>query len=408
MRILVIHQYYLRPGDSGGSRFNEMTRMWREAGHEVEVIAGQVHYASGERPRTYVGKLAVLEEQNGVRVWRSYTPSTFHRSIRGRMLAFAGFALGATATLLWHAKRADVVIATSPSLLVLLPGLVARLALRTPLVFEVRDLWPESAVATGVLSARSPLTKALYGLEALGYRLANKIVVLTPAFKEDIVRRGLAPAEKIELIPNGADLELFQPGPPDPAVREKYGWGERFVVLYSGAHGIANHLSQYLETAELLKEREDILLVSVGDGPQRASLMAETERRGLRNLQWLPAVPKEEMPSLIRAADVGAAILKKVDTFKTVYPNKIFDYMACGRPVLCAIDGVARKLVEEAGAGVFVEPENPKDFAAKIVEMAEDPVQRSEMGQRARSYVPQHFSRTALAKRYGVLLAESV
>jgi len=172
-------------------------------------------------------------------------------------------------------------------------------------------------------------------------------------------------------------------------------------VLYAGAHGIANHLWQYIDAAELLQDRDDILLVSVGDGPQKQALVEETKRRGLKNLQWIDGVPKPRLIQLLKAADAGMAILKRTDTFKTVYPNKVFDYMACGRPVLCVIDGVARELVETAGAGYFVEPEQPEDFNDKIRALAAlSRAQRKAMGKRGRKYVEEHFSRDALAKRY--------
>lgn len=401
MHIVVIHQYFLRPGESGGSRFNEMTRFWVEQGHQVTVIAGQVHYASGDKDAAYHNRAVVEEWQDGVRVLRAYTPSSFHRSILGRMWAFAGFGLAASLALVTHVRDADVVLATSPSLLVLLPGLLAKWGRGWPLVFEVRDLWPESAVSTGVLSPNSPITRIAYALEHAGYASADIINVLTPAFRENILARGLASPDNIVFIPNGADVELFTPDPAPAALREELGWGDKFVVLYAGAHGIANHLWQYIDAAERLAHRDDILLASVGGGPQKAALVEETQRRGLSNLQWLDAVPKEQMPDLVRSADVGAAILKRVETFKTVYPNKIFDYMSCARPVLLAIDGVARELVtQDARSGVYAEPERPDDLAAKIEWMADHPDELAAMGQRGRRFVEDHFARPVLAKRY--------
>lgn len=401
MKIVVIHQYFLRPESAGGSRFNEMTRYWTEQGHEVTVIAGQIDYTSGETAAEYKGKFVAEEIQDGVRVLRVYTPGAMHKSIVGRMWAFAGFGVSSSLALMSHLRGADVVVATSPSLLVLMPGLVAKWVRRWPLVFEIRDLWPESAISTGVLSESSPITKFAYALEKAGYRSADRINVLTPAFRENLLAREMALDSKIVFIPNGADIDLFQPGDSDPAVRERYGWGDKFVVLYAGAHGIANHLWQYIDAAELLKDREDILLVSVGDGPQKAALIEETERRRLKNMQWIDAVSKVEMPGLLRSANTGAAILKRVETFKTVYPNKVFDYMSCERPVLLAIDGVARELVvDQADAGVFAEPERPEELADKIRWMADNPDELKAMGKRGRKYVEEHFSRPALAQKY--------
>jgi glycosyltransferase involved in cell wall biosynthesis len=406
VRITVIHQYFLRPGESGGSRFNEMTRFWKEAGHEVTVIAGQVHYATGVRAPEYRGRWIVEEDAGGVRVLRCYTPGTYHKGTAGRILAFLGFLLSSVWAVLFRVGRPDVVVATSPPLITAVPGIAAKRLLRVPLVFEVRDLWPESAVTTGVLRERGWFTRMLFRLEAAAYREADRINVLTPAFRENILARGLADPGKIVFIPNGADLDTFSPGPRDNGVRRDRGWGNRFVALYAGAHGKANHLGQLIDAAERLLG-EDVLLVTVGDGPERQSLAEEARRRDLDNIQFLGPVPKERMADFVRAADVGLAVLKKVDTFKTVYPNKVFDYMACERPVLVAIDGVARDLVEkEAAAGLFAEPEDAGAIAAQILRLKSNPDLCARMGTNGGAFVRQHFSREALAARYEEILSD--
>jgi len=408
MKIAVIHQYFLRPGESGGSRFNELTRFWRRAGHEVTVVAGQVHYATGERAPEYRGRWIVEEDLDGVRILRCYTPGTYHNGTIGRMWAFFGYLLSSCWAVLFRIRKAEVVVATSPPLVTAVPGLLAKRLRGWPLVFEVRDLWPESAVATGVLRENSVFTKGMYRLEAAAYRSADRINVLTPAFRENIVARGLAPKDRIVFVPNGADLDLFAPGPRDNEVRRRHGWGNIFVALYAGAHGKANCLRQLIDAAELLRE-EEVLLISVGEGPERHELAEEATRRGLSNVSFLGAVSKEEMPAYVQAADVGMAVLKRVDTFKTVYPNKVFDYMACERPVLVAIDGVARRLVEEeAHAGLFAEPENAKEIAERILQLKANPGLCREFGRAGRKYVLDNFSREVLAARYERILADLV
>lgn len=408
MKILVIHQYYLMPGRSGGSRFNEMARLWAKAGHEVTVIAGTVDYLTGEKPDCYRGRWITKERDGDVTVWRCHVSDAYNRSYRGRMWAYLSFTLSA-ATAGCMAARPDVIIATSPPLVVAVAGwLAARCAWKpVPWVFEVRDLWPESAVTTGVLSANSPLTRALYTLERLAYRTARRITVLTPAFKDDIVRRGLAKPEKITLIPNGADLENFRPATRDNAVRREYNWDQRIVFLYAGAHGRANALSQLIHAADHLRDRPDILIACIGDGPERTSLEAEARRRSLCNIAFYGAQPKSRMCDFINAADCGAAVLQDNPSFRTVYPNKVFDYMACARPAVLAIDGVARKLVcEEARAGVFAAPENPPALAAAMRFLADHPEERSEMGQRGCHWVHANASRSVLAARYLDMLSE--
>lgn len=402
MKILVVHQYYLFPGQPGGSRFNEMAKAWAEAGHDVAVITGTVNYATGETPEACRGRWITRDRDGDVRVWRCHVPSSYSRGYLGRMWAFLGWTLSATLAA-FRAGVPDVVVATSPPLIAAIPGwILARLRGRpVPWVFEIRDLWPESAVTTGVLRSGSWLTRLLYRLEAWACRGANRINVLTPAFREDLLRRGLTTSDRIVFVPNGADTDLFSPGPRDNAVRRDLGWKDRFVLMYAGAHGRANAVGQLVEAAALLRERRDILIACVGDGPERERWADEARRHGLDNIVFHGPQPKDRMPEIVRACDAGAAVLQDNPTFRTVYPNKVFDYMACGRPTLLAIDGAARTLMcDESQAGVFAKPENAADLAEKIVWLADHPESRAEMGRRGVDYVRANFTRRALATRY--------
>ena len=400
MKILVVHQYYLQAGEPGGSRFNEFARLWSAAGHDVTVVAGIVNYTTGEVPERHRGRWVTAETDGPVSVWRCYVPRSYSRGYAGRMWAFFGFTLSA-ATAVLRSGPADVVIATSPPLVTPLPGWLAARAKGAKLVFEIRDLWPESAITTGVVREGSLLARLLYRLERWACRVADRVNVLTPAFRDDLVKRGLAPAGKICFVPNGADLDLFAPGPRDSEARREMGWGDRFVVMYAGAHGRANAVRQLLDAAELLRDRPDILVATVGDGPERPALEAEARARRLDNVMFCGPQPKARMPSFVNGCDVGAAVLQDNPTFRTVYPNKVFDYMACSRPTLLAIDGVARELVcGQAGAGVFAPPEKPAAIAAAIRGLADDPAGRAEMGRRGREWVVANASRESLARRY--------
>lgn len=408
MKILVVHQHYLMPGQPGGSRFNEFGRLWSEAGHDVTVVAGTVNYATGQSPEKYRGRWVTRESDGPVTVLRAHVPTTYSRGYAGRMWAFGGFtASAATAAAL--ASKADIVIATSPPLVAAPPGWMAAKKNRAPFIFEIRDLWPESAVTTGVISKNSPLTRGLYSLERWACRVADRINVLTPAFRDDLIRRGLAPSEKIVFVPNGADLDAFSPGPRDNDVRRRLGWGDRFVVMYAGAHGRANAVGQLVDAALLLKDRPDILIALVGDGTERSAVEDRVRSLGLTNIMVCGPQPKSDMPAFVLAADAGAAVLQNNPTFRTVYPNKVFDYMACERPTLLAIDGVARTLVcDEARAGVFAEPENAQALAQAIRRLADSPREREEMGRRGREWVQQNASRDALASRYLGIMEELV
>ncbi len=411
MRIALIHQYYLRPGQAGGSRFNEMARWWSEQGCEVWVVAGQVEYASGEKSSDYKGVRPWVREDDGpVKVLRAYTPDTYHRTFLGRALSLVGFGVSAT-TALAALPPCDVIVATSPPLTVAFAGVAARVLRGWPLVFEVRDLWPESAVATDVLSRDSVVTRALYRLEKLANGMASHTVALTPAIAASTIARGLQTPEHTSLIPNGADA-AFLAAPFDKrdrdALRESLGWRDRFVVLYAGAHGVANHLEQLLDVAECLRDDPRIQLAAIGDGPKKVALVAASKRRGLRNLAWLDPVSHDQIHRYFDAADCAAAVLKKTPTFETVYPNKVFEGMARARPILCVVDGVARALVEEHGAGVFARPEDPGEIARVIRALAADPEEARKMGERGRELVLARFQRRELAMRYLDLLEQVV
>lgn len=400
MRILVVHQYYLLPGQPGGSRFNEMCRLWCAAGHDVDVIAGTVNYATGERPARYARRLVTREHDGPVTVYRCHVPKTYNRGYVGRAWAFVGFMFSACCAVLF-ARRPDVVIASSPPLTVSVPGRLASLLYRVPMVFEVRDLWPESAVTTGVVSREGRLARMLYGLERWAYRRSSLVNVLTPAFRDDLLARTLVPASRIVVVPNGADVSLFQPRVASDDIRRELGWGERVVAVYAGAHGKANAIGQLVEAAARLRDRQDILIATIGDGPERMHWQAEAASRGLDNIRFHGAQAKERMPEILSAADIGVAVLQANPTFRTVYPNKVFDYMACERPIVIAIDGIAREMVcEQARAGIYAPAENGAAIAQAIVQLADDPDLRIRLGRSGNTWVTANATREILAARY--------
>jgi glycosyltransferase involved in cell wall biosynthesis len=402
MRILLIHQYFLEDNDGGGSRWNEMSRFWQAAGHEVTVIAGMVHYM-GHRPDKYRGKCFLREtNQDGVQVIRCHVSESYNKSFVGRLWAYFSFTFSGIWGGLRYAKgHYDVIVVTSPPLFVGITAYVLSVLKRTPFVFEIRDLWPESAIDTGVLTS-GILIKFAYWFEKFIYRKATLINVLTPAFREKLLTKKGIPDHKIIFIPNAADFSLSDEllTSFDAAqFKKEHDLEGKFVVTYVGAHGVANHLVQVLDTAELLRDT-NVLFLLIGDGMMKKDLMAESQRRGLSNVRFINSVPKKEVFNYILASDVGASVLKKVDTFKTVYSNKTFDYMACQKPILMAIDGVSRQLVEEAQAGVYVEPENPSDFAQKIRMYLKNPDLGHVHGQNGYRYAKENFDRAVLAEAY--------
>lgn len=398
---MIVHQYFLGKDDAGGSRWNQFAKYWAEAGHEITILAGTVHYNSGEKPEKYKHRFVVREEiQPGVTVFRCYVSESYNKSFLGRAWGYVSFALSSTYAGLCRAKRPDVIIATSPPLTVANTMSWLKFWRRRPVVFEVRDLWPESALDTGVIRP-GRLSNMLFRLERKAYQKADWINVLTPAFEETLIKKKGVSPNKISMIPNGADLDIMTPGERDNEVRRALGLQGKFVVSYFGAHGRANRLGQLLDVAEKIRSSlPDVRIMLVGDGMEKPQLVEDAQRRGLSNVVFVNSVAKDKVCQYINASDVCTAVLMRNDTFKTVYPNKVFDYMSCRRPIIIAIDGVARKLVEEAEAGLFAEPEDPDAFVQVLRKMVSDPAMCAQMGARGYRYAVEHYSRAAMAEKY--------
>ncbi len=407
MNILLIHQYYLGKDEGGGSRFNELTRLWAEEGHKITVIAGMVHYATGIKKQEYKGKFT-LEESilPGVRVIRCHVSEAYNKSFVGRLWAYFSFVFSSVYAGIFKASgKHDVILVTSPPLFVGITGYILSTLKKVPFVFEVRDLWPESAIDTGVLT-NSFLIKISYLFENLIYKKASLINVLTPAFKNKLIKSKNVNSNKIIFIPNAADFTIAEKVAANfdrDEFRKLNGFDDNLVIIYVGAHGVANHLIQFINTAEILKE-EKVLFISLGAGMQHSYLKNEVIKRGLTNIRFLDPVPKEEVFKYIIASDIGASILKKVDTFKTVYSNKTFDYMACRKPVLMVIDGVSRELIEKAECGLYVEPENPVEFADKIFYYLKNINLLEQHGNNGYLYAKKYFDRQNLADEYSAQL----
>ncbi|WP_082217429.1 glycosyltransferase family 4 protein [Dyadobacter psychrophilus] len=402
MHIFLIHQYFLEDDDGGGSRWNEISRIWINEGHKVTVLAGMGHYMHLETDR-YEGKFFIKHtNRDNVKVVRCYVSRPSGPDFTSRLFAQFSFVFSAIWGGAFYAKdKYDMVLCTSPPLFVGVAGLIISWMKRIDFVLEIRDLWPESAVETGVLKSKT-FIRAAFWLERVLYKRAKAINVLTPAFKAVLVGGKNVNADKLWLIPNAADFVLSnQVGRTFEriAFRKELGLNNRFIIVYVGAHGLANHLIQIIETADLLKNTAAHFLF-VGDGTEKEHLMAESRRRNLHNVSFIDTVSKTDVFKYIFAADAGASVLKKTDVFKTVYSNKTFDYFACGKPVLLAIDGISRELIEMAEAGMFVEPENPKDLAEKILKYIADPGLASLHGSNGHAYARKHFDRELLAREY--------
>jgi glycosyltransferase involved in cell wall biosynthesis len=389
MHILLIHQAFASLDDPGGTRHYEFARMLAARGDQVTIIASSVNYITGAR--TSRGQAA--REPDGVTILRANVYAAHHKSFVHRMLAFFSFMVASFWIGLW-VTEVDLVWGTSPPIF---QGVTAWLLARlkgAKFLFEVRDLWPQFAIAVGVVN-HPALILASEWLEKFLYRQADCIMVNSPGFVSHVRTLG---ERRVELIPNGADPAMFNPAANGAEFRRTHGLGNKFVALYAGAHGLSNDLQIVIEAARLL-QGANIQIVLVGDGKEKPALVASAAALGLRTVTFVPSMPKREMPEILAAADACIAILKPLEEYRTTYPNKVFDYMAAGRPVVLAIDGVIREVVEAADCGLFVQPGNPSALADGIRSLAADPDRARRMGLNGRRYVQENLNREKIAAK---------
>lgn len=403
MRILLIHQYFLEKNDGGGSRFNEMSKSWAAQGHDITVLSGMVHYSTGKKMPRYKGKFTFKDSQfyNKVDVVRCHVSESYNASFIGRLWAYFSFVFSSIYAGIFKVNgKFDIILVTSPPLFVGITAYILSILKGISFVFEVRDLWPESAIDTGVLKNKI-IIKFAYWFEGLMYRKAKLINVLTPAFKTKLIEKGV-PKEKVILIPNAADFTLANEVRKDfdyEKFKNDIGLSDKFVITYVGAHGVANHLIQLLDAAEYLRDT-NVVFQLIGSGMEKEMLLNEKLKRNLDNVIFRDPIAKADVFKYILSSDMGASVLKKVDTFKTIYSNKTFDYMSCKIPTLLAIDGVSRELVEQAECGIYVEPENGLAIANGIKAIMNNPLRLTEMGENGYEYALLHFDRSVLAQKY--------
>jgi glycosyltransferase involved in cell wall biosynthesis len=402
MRVLYVSQYFVSADQPGGVRHWMHTRALARAGHDVSVVTSYVQHKERTVPERYAGRRVVRETEDGLDMWRVYSTPGYGRDLRSRVANYTSFAQWATAAMM-RAPRPDVVVASSPSLPAAAAAAVVARARGARFVLEVRDLWPDSAVAMGLV--RDPATiAAARRLEHLCYARADRIVALTEGIRDGIVAQGF-PAGKITLVTNGVDLEIAggDPAPADAPVPPG-----SVVAMYVGAHGTYSSLETVLGAAGLLRDRPEVRVVLVGGGDRKPALVAQAAAEGLDNVVFVDPVPKREVPRWLARADIALLPYQDNPLFAGALPNKVFDYLAAARPILAAApEGELTRLVRAAGCGRCVPPEDPAAMAAAIRTLAGDPALREDMGLRGRETALRDYDRRALAARF-VGVVESV
>lgn len=405
MRILFMTQYY--PPETGAAplrAYHFATRLAKD-GHSVTVITGMPNHPSGVKHPAYRGKVAVSESRDGVRVRRCYLFATPRKTFGTRMFNQLSFMVTAFFGGLF-AGRCDVILVTSPPLFLAVPAWLLGVIRGVPTVLDVRDYWPHAAVALGQLRSRRVIRLAEH-LERFLYRRAARLVAVTPGMRRLMLERGI-PAHRIELIPNGADLAAFTPGTSPPQGSGPSPAGGGWTVLYSGTHGLVHGMDVIVDAAELLRDDGRIRFLLVGDGVAKDDLVERARSLSLTNMEFGSSQQPGELANTIRGANICLATTTGGDFSAGTVPVKVFDYMACGKPVVAAVSGDARDIVEASGAGVVVEPGDARGLADAIRDLVADPGRCSDMGRRGREFVSAEYSRELLAEKMEDLLAAVV
>ncbi len=403
MKILYVSQYFPPEMGAPAGRAAELSRLWVEDGHDITVLTGIPNHPTGIVPLEYRRKFrrfVTHDNYHGVNVVRTWLLPFPNRKAYERMLNYSSFCISSATTGIFLDKP-DLVIATSPQLLVGLSGWWLARYNGVPFVFEVRDLWPESLVAVGMGSHRSPLHRSLAKIAGFLYRNCDRLVVVTPAFKEYLIERWRIPEDKIFVVQNGVETSLFSRLTPNLSIRRELGAEEKFVVSYIGTMGTAHGLETLLEAAARLRESApDVLFLFVGEGAEKARIVSLARSRGLSNVRFVNQQPREKVPAYITASDACVVLLKRTELFKTVLPTKMLEFMSCARPVILGVDGHARKIMEQANAGIFITPEDAAALAEAVTRLAANPALRESLGRNGRQHILHYFSRQDTAKMY--------
>jgi len=411
VKILYISQYFPPEMGAPAARVSELAQRWAQSGHDVTVLTGFPNHPDGIiRPeyRNSFRRMVFRERVHDVNVVRSWLLPLPNRRPIERMLNYSSFMASAAITGSFLGAP-EVVIASSPQLLVGLAGWWISRLKNVPFIFEVRDLWPESLVAVGVGNAKSALHRSLTRIAAFLYRKADHIVVVTPAFREFLVDRWQVPAEKISVVPNGVEIRVFSPQFPDHDLRKNLGGEGKFIASFIGTMGLAHGLNTLIAAAERFQKTEpDVLFMLVGEGADRQRITAIAQAKGLSNIRFVPQQLREKVPDYIAASDVCLVLLRKSAVFETVIPTKMLEFMSCAKPVILGVGGQAREIIERSRAGICIEPENADQLCDAILQLRKQDWLRESLGRNGREYIIRNLSRDRTADEYLQVLNEVI
>lgn len=389
------------------ARTFEHARRWAELGHEVTVVTGFPNHPTGVIRPEYRGQFVKRERVEGIDLLRTWVYCAANKGFFRRVLNFLSFFFSSLTLGALMTGRPDVVVGTSPQFFCAVAAYLLSRIKRVPFVFEVRDLWPQSAVEMGVLKNRW-LIRALEKIEMHLYARAALIVPVAESSRDYLLAKGIAP-EKIKVITNGVDAAyLDSPSVTPEEVRRQLKLEGKFVVSYIGTHGMAHALQVVLTVAKRFSKEPNVHFLFVGEGAEKENLKQLAEQLSLGNLTFLDEQPRERLLGFYRASDVSLVPLRRLEIFRKVLPSKLFELMGVGCPVICGVEGEAARLVAAAESGVCIEPENEDALFDAINRLRADPELRKQLGDNGRQFVKANYLRSALAEKYLSVISQVV
>jgi glycosyltransferase involved in cell wall biosynthesis len=399
VKILLLTQYFPPEVGAPQNRLFELATRLKKQGIEIDVLTAMPNYPQMKIYAGYEGKGFFREEIGGLNVYRSkiYIPKS--KGIFQRLLNYFSFVFTSAYTAVFRLKKYDYVFCESPPLFLGISALLIRFVKGSKLIFNVSDLWPESAEKLGLVGNKFLLWMS-YKLEARLYKKSVLVTGQTQGICKSIQTR--FPGKDVYWLPNGVDIGFYDPATMKTNWRETSGFSENdFIVMYAGIIGLAQGLEILLRAAEKLQHDTNVKIVLLGSGPEKEKLLAMKDNLGLSNVFFFDVLPKEKMPQAVAACDAAVIPLKKLDLFKGAIPSKIFENLAMQKPILLGVEGEAKELfIDEGKCGLFFEPENAEDLARKIKQLASDRAACKEFGENARKYVSEKFERNKIAKAF--------
>ncbi|AKN32507.1 glycoside hydrolase [Clostridium carboxidivorans P7] len=402
MKILFLTQYCPPEVGAPQNRIFEFAKQLKKFNHEVTILTAMPNYPKGEIFEGYRDKKVVLEEIDGIKIVRTSIYATKDKSFTKRLRNYLSFTFSSVLTGSKYIDKQDAIITESPPLFLGWSGYILAKRKKAKFIFNISDLWPESAVKLGVLHNKLLISLSTW-LEEFCYKKAHAVTGQTKGIVDNIVNRGFD-KNKVHLITNGVDTEFFKRENRDEEFRKELGVDGKFAICYAGIHGIAQGLEVIIEAADILREHKDIQFLFFGDGPEKQKLIDMVKEKGLNNVTFMPVQSKPKMPRIVASMDATIIPLKKLDLFKGALPSKMFESLASELPIVLAVEGEAEKLINDAQAGITVEPENSKEIAEAVLKLYKDPELRTKLGQNGRKYVMEHYAREAIARKLEKIL----